>query len=81
MSDPGVIKWNRFRGGSNLMQMYGSFEGFPLNSASFGLVSCNDPCSKALQKVFPLVRDEPFSKGFLDEPMCISILSLTYLIW
>ena len=26
------------------MQMYGSFEGFPLNSALFGLVSYNDPC-------------------------------------
>ncbi len=27
-----------FRGESNLMQMYGSFEGFPLNSVVFGLV-------------------------------------------
>ena len=32
-------------GESNLMQIYGNFEGFPENnSALFGLVSYNDPC-------------------------------------
>ena len=30
--------------GDQRMQMYGNFEGFPLNSAVFGLVSYNDTC-------------------------------------
>ena len=33
----GVIKWDPFWG-NQTMQMYGKFEGFPLNSALLGLV-------------------------------------------
>ena len=40
----GVIKWDPFWGGSKLMQNYGIFKWFPLNSVLFGLVSYNDPC-------------------------------------
>ena len=35
-----VINWDPFMGDSNLMQLYGSFEGFPKkNSALLGLVT------------------------------------------
>jgi len=34
----GSFKWNPFGVASNLMQIYGYFEGCPLNSELFGLV-------------------------------------------
>ena len=43
----GIIKGHPF-GGNQTMQMYGNFEGFPFNGALFGLVSYNDPLSKAV---------------------------------
>ena len=36
------------------MQMYGKFEGFPLNRALVGLVSYNDPLKKLDRKKFEL---------------------------
>ena len=37
---------NYLFGGHQTMQMYGKFDGFPKNSALFGLVIHHDPCSK-----------------------------------
>ena len=39
---------NYIFGGHQTMQMYGKFEGFPMNSALSGLVSYNDPCVTSL---------------------------------
>ena len=51
-----------FWGESNLMQMYGNIEAFPLKtSALFGLVSQNDPCQNP-PKVF---HKSPLKNGFL----------------